>query len=861
MTNLKTLICATILALPQFIMAQSVGIGTPTPNSSAMLDVSSSTKGILIPRVALTATNAAAPLSSFVAGMMVYNTATAGTAPNNVTPGFYFCNGSSWQKAEGGWSLTGNNGTNSANNFIGTTDNQDVVFKRNNIRAGLLGITNTTWGFDTFNSTSTGINNTAIGSNVLSTNTVSNNNTAIGAAALNMNQSGSSNTAIGTATLSLNDSGFGNVATGYQALNSNESGGYNTAIGTDALLNNIADNNTALGGNALRSNTTGYSNVSIGINSLINNTTRSNLVAIGDSALYNNGMGATQVYEAIQNTAIGSKSLFTNTKGFENTAVGFQSLYSNTDGDNNTALGASSLFKNTTGYYNTAVGVSSLLDNITGTSNTAIGGDALIRNVSGNDNTAIGANALNDNVNGNRNTALGGSSLLFNTSGNSNVAIGAKALYRNTTRSNLVAVGDSALYNNGLGATQSFESTENTAVGSKALFANTIGVKNTALGYNALKSNTSGVNNVAIGAHALEAFQTGFNNIAIGLDAMRNKVNGVNNLAIGTGALANNINGQSNTAFGIDAGAANNGGGNVFLGYTAGANEPGNDKLYINNNNGNSDNALIYGEFNNKKLRVNNSLGIGRIGNGTYALEIKGIGIGTQSGDPQRFINFFDKNNVEEWRLYSQSNRLQFSNQSGNERFTIGKNDGYIGMDMFDPQADLHIKEVNEVYTPASSGSTNSNGGVRIERATTTDSWNMVVDANNDFLFNFNGVTKAYINDVNGAFTSLSDKRAKRNIAPLSNVLSNVLKLEPKTYQYTDNKADAPLSYGFIAQEVEQLFPAFVDTKGPENLKAINYQNFSVVAIEAIKEQQKIIETQEARIAKLEAIIEKLIAK
>jgi trimeric autotransporter adhesin len=51
-----------------------------------------------------------------------------------------------------------------------------------------------------------------------------------------------------------------------------------------------------------------------------------------------------------------------------------------------------------------------------------------------------------------------------------------------------------------------------------------------------------------------------------------------------------------------------------------------------------------------------------------------------------------------------------------------------------------------------------------------------------------------------------------------------------------------PLSYGFIAQEVEKLFPAFVTTKGADGMKAIAYQNFSVVAIQAIKEQQVIIE-------------------
>lgn len=70
-----------------------VGIGTATPNSSAQLDVSSTNKGFLPPRVALTATNAAGPITSPATGLLVYNTATAGSSPNNVTPGYYYNSG------------------------------------------------------------------------------------------------------------------------------------------------------------------------------------------------------------------------------------------------------------------------------------------------------------------------------------------------------------------------------------------------------------------------------------------------------------------------------------------------------------------------------------------------------------------------------------------------------------------------------------------------------------------------------------------------------------------------------------------------------------------------------------------------
>jgi hypothetical protein len=72
------------------------GIGTTTPNASAKLEVFSTNQGFLPPRIALTATNTASPVTSPATGLLVYNTATAGTAPNNVAPGYYYWNGSVW---------------------------------------------------------------------------------------------------------------------------------------------------------------------------------------------------------------------------------------------------------------------------------------------------------------------------------------------------------------------------------------------------------------------------------------------------------------------------------------------------------------------------------------------------------------------------------------------------------------------------------------------------------------------------------------------------------------------------------------------------------------------------------------------
>ncbi|HNS47172.1 MAG TPA: fibrobacter succinogenes major paralogous domain-containing protein [Bacteroidales bacterium] len=124
--------------------------------------------------------------------------------------------------------------------------------------------------------------------------------------------------------------------------------------------------------------------------------------------------------------------------------------------------------------------------------------------------------------------------MIDNTTGYSNVATGVRALYHNTSRSNLVAIGDSALYNNGLGATDPWQASRNTAIGSKAMYNNTTGHRNTASGWQALYSSTTGYGNTAMGFQALYSSTTGSQNVAIGWRAGYYLVGGNDNIFIGS---------------------------------------------------------------------------------------------------------------------------------------------------------------------------------------------------------------------------------------------------------------------------------------------------------------------------------------
>lgn len=127
---MKKLVLVLVLCLFFLSGKAQTGIGTNTPDASAKLDVSATNKGFLPPRLALTATNAASPVTSPATGLIVYNTAASGTAPNNVVPGYYFWNGTAWIAVIGATtasSIAGNGTTSTLTNFGAEVNTQSVT--------------------------------------------------------------------------------------------------------------------------------------------------------------------------------------------------------------------------------------------------------------------------------------------------------------------------------------------------------------------------------------------------------------------------------------------------------------------------------------------------------------------------------------------------------------------------------------------------------------------------------------------------------------------------------------------------------------------------------------------------------------
>lgn len=278
--------------------AQNIGINNPAPDASAVLDISSTDKGLLVPRVALSATNLTAPVTAPATGLMVFNTVIAGVFPNNVTPGYYFWSGTNWLRFDTGnlnkdWSLSGNTGTNFLTNFIGTTDAQPLSFRVSNTRSGLIHHTNgnTFLGFQTGN-VSTGTNNTFLGFEAGRDHVTGQENVFIGRRAGTFGTTGSGNILIGNGAGIFNTAN-NNVFIGSFSGNGNTTGGGNVFAGNSTgSANTTGSQNVFLGNSTGSNNTIGTGLTLIGTNSRgsVNNLTGSTAVGVNSQVDANNSM-------------------------------------------------------------------------------------------------------------------------------------------------------------------------------------------------------------------------------------------------------------------------------------------------------------------------------------------------------------------------------------------------------------------------------------------------------------------------------------------------------------------------------------------------------------------------------------------
>jgi len=429
---------------------QGVAINTDGTNAdnSALLDIKSISKGILIPR--LTAAQKTA-ISSPATGLLIYQT--------NASAGFYYYNGSAWTSltsvAQGpltGWATTGNTGTDSSINFIGTLDSKPLIGKVNGEQTFYFSSTNPA----TYIGYQAGKNNSGYYYQ----------NTFIGYQAGYSNTTGNNNLFIGASAGLVNTTGINNLFVGNGAGYSNTTASENLFIGRGAgHFNTTGSHNTFIGGAAGGSNTTGNYNYFSGYNAGYNNETGSNNHFVG---LYAGGLNT-----------IGNDNYFSGTRaGFNNQAANFNHFVGNQAGYSNT--GMSNFFEGfRAGYTNT-----------TGTLNYFSGLQAGYFNTTASQNHFVGFQAGFNNTTGQNNHFTGFSAGTYNTTGSDNQFDGYTAGYSNTTGSH------------------------NYFSGSGAGYKNSVGKNNTYIGYQAGHEAVNAVSNVMIG-HQAGYYETGSDKLYI----------------------------------------------------------------------------------------------------------------------------------------------------------------------------------------------------------------------------------------------------------------------------------------------------------------------------------------------------------
>ena len=144
------------------------------------------------------------------------------------------------------------------------------------------------------------------------------------------------------------------------------------------------------------------------------------------------------------------------------------------------------------------------------------------------------------------------------------------------------------------------------------------------------------------------------------------------------------------------------------------------------------------------------------------------------------------------------------------------------------------------------------------EQGSTTNYWYLGVrDSDGDRFHGYNGIFRGAFDSATGVYSSSSDRRLKKNLEELGVVMPNLLQLQPKYYHMKTQDDSEMKTIGFVAQEVQDLFPQFISGSEGDEFLGLDYSGMVTIAIKAIQEQQEQIENQKAEIESLKAQLSK----
>ncbi len=344
---------------------------------------------------------------------------------------------------------------------------------------------------------------------------------------------------------------------------------------------------------------------------------------------------------------------------------------------------------------------------------------------------------------------------------------------------------------------------QNTVIGASAGIYLATNRLNTFVGFRA-GSYSRADQNTAVGACAGTKLGLGYGNTLVGHVAGGHLTSGSRNVIVGDKAAGLMRSGEENVMLGASAGGYTHGASrNVYVGKDAGA--------YSGDGRGNVFIGYQAGlrESGSNRLIVANGSAIGPLVTGDF------------------------------------------------EAGRLGLN-GKVGIRTAAPAADLHVVHAND---PAS-------GGLRIENAAAPkEHWRVFADQRSGdlLLFSASGggsaAPAARIDARTGEYRTSSDRRFKQNVQAIGPVLPRVLQLTPRSYHAAGEAAEGPRHIGFVADEVEPLFPEAVTREPAGGPAYVSYAGLGAVAIQAIREQQAEIDALRSQNTRLQQRLDALEAR
>jgi hypothetical protein len=145
--------------------------------------------------------------------------------------------------------------------------------------------------------------------------------------------------------------------------------------------------------------------------------------------------------------------------------------------------------------------------------------------------------------------------------------------------------------------------------------------------------------------------------------------------------------------------------------------------------------------------------------------------------------------------------------------------------------------------------------GINLERSGSDEDWEVYASTNGNLWLYHNSTFRGSFDGATGAYVQSSDRRLKQGVKDLESVLDRVMAMRPTRYSYKNGGKRSKETVGFIAQEVESLFPEVVHVQEgdrEDGTYGINYDGIGPIAIKAIQELKSEMDEKDQYIAELE---------